>query len=222
METLPECTQGHRRLWTATRRAGSALRLLACLLAIGATSPPRADDSLRCGSRIVSIGAFAPAVRAACGEPSYRESWRYDDASYAQYVGDTEAWTYDFGPNQLLRVLRFRNDRLTRIEHDGYGLRQPLPQRCGPNDIVERYSAYRLVALCGEPAGRRALGYLVPYRVPEAYGDAGGIASTPLLAPSFREEWTYNFGARYLLRRVILENGRVVEIVDGERGYDPP
>lgn len=226
MRQPPEFTQASCRLLTARRRAGSVHRLLALLATMLATSAPtHAGDSLRCGSRLVSAGALAPAVLAACGEPAYREVWRYDDASYAQYVGDTEAWTYNFGPNQLLRILRFREGRLTRIDTDGYGFRAAGPGSCSPNDIVDGLSKYRLVSLCGEPVLKRALGDLLPDRVPETFGNNvygyGYGNNRHRFVPGFREEWTYNFGERYLLRRVMLENGRVVAVEDGERGYDP-
>src|SRR3569833_1815172 len=35
-----------------------------------------------------------------------------------------------------------------------------------------------------------------------------------------RERWIYNFGANSFLRFLLFENGRLVEIATGERGYD--
>ncbi|GAC1629056.1 MAG: hypothetical protein NVS9B10_19700 [Nevskia sp.] len=203
--------------------AGSGpLRAVCLLWALVAAPPAQAADSLRCGSRIVSVEAILPAVLAACGEPAYRDVWRYYDDSYARYVGDTEVWTYNFGPNQLLRILRFRDGRLNAIETDGYGFRAPGNGRCAPTAIIGGLSKYRLVSACGEPATKRALGYLVPDRRRGFDRDGGELSRGFRLQPSYREEWTYNFGARYLLRRVMLENGRVVDVEDGERGYDAP
>ncbi len=198
---------------------GSAVATGLLLLALLSPAPSHAADSLRCRSRIIAVEAIAPAVLAACGEPSYREVWNYYDQSYAGFVGDTEAWTYNFGPNQLLRILRFRNGRVTRIDTEGYGFNATPDGRCSPNDIVEGLSKYRLVSYCGEPALRQAAGYLQPFRRRGRYDT---LPPGNFLTPGYREEWTYNFGARYFLRRVMLENGRVVDVEDGERGYDAP
>ena len=185
---------------------------------------PRANaaDSLRCGSRIVSIDAIAPAVLAACGEPALRDVWNAYGDPYARQVGDSEVWTYNFGPNQLLQLLRFRNGRLHRIDTEGYGFRPVADPHCSPNDILEGYSKYRLLAYCGEPVLRRALGFLVPYDARERRPFQGDLRQFHGFTPNYREEWTYNFGSSYLLRRIMLEDGKVTAITDGERGYDSP
>lgn len=192
------------------------------LLWLLAAEPAQASDSLRCGSRIVSTDAIAPAVLAACGEPALRDVWNRDAEAYASEVGDSEVWTYNFGPNQLLRLLYFRKGRLQRIETEGYGFRPVDHPRCGPNDILEGYSKYRLLAYCGEPVQRRALGYWLPFEAREPGHDRRDRLQSHVFTPNYQEEWTYNFGSSYLLRRIVLENGKVTAITDGERGYDLP
>lgn len=207
---------------TRAQGPGSAVLAAILLLAVLSAAPVRASDSLRCGSRLVSTDAIAPAVLAACGEPALRDVWnRYADA-YAGQVGDSEVWTYNFGPNQLLRLLHFRNGRLHHIDTEGYGFRPVEHPQCSPNDILVGYSKYRLLAYCGEPVQRRALGFLVPYEA----RDRGRLHGDPLqfhgFTPNYQEEWTYNFGSGYLLRRIVLENGKVTSITDGDRGYELP
>jgi hypothetical protein len=103
-------------------------------LALLATQGALAEDSLRCGSRLASTGDTKYKVIQVCGQPhavsvvgSMFESrlwytgnrYYYLDPPY-QYV-PIEVWTYNFGPNKLLRLLRFEGDELMEIRSDGYG-----------------------------------------------------------------------------------------------------
>jgi hypothetical protein len=36
-----------------------------------------------------------------------------------------------------------------------------------------------------------------------------------------RKEWVYDFGSSYFLRNVILENGKVTYVENGDRGFNP-
>jgi hypothetical protein len=97
-----------------------------------------ADDSLRCGSRIISTGDGKDKVRALCGEPTSvslagvvrqggyggRYGYRSYDYSYfgpAWVELPVELWTYNFGSTKLLRKLRFVGDELVEIRAEGYG-----------------------------------------------------------------------------------------------------
>ncbi len=97
-----------------------------------------AEDTLRCGSRLVSTGDGKDRVRALCGEPSsvsfagtigrrsypgYASTSPYDYSYFgpAWVELPVEIWTYNFGPNKLLRKLRFVGDELEEVETDGYG-----------------------------------------------------------------------------------------------------
>jgi hypothetical protein len=119
----------------ALLRAGFILAILAC----GATwQSASAEDTLRCGSRIVSTGDGKDKVRSLCGEPTdvafagvigrravpgypnggSNDQWYYGPAWVEMPV---EIWTYNFGPNKLLRKLRFIGDELVEIRTDGRG-----------------------------------------------------------------------------------------------------
>jgi hypothetical protein len=96
-----------------------------------------AEDSMRCGSRLVSQGDGKDKVRSLCGEPtditlrgmvrrspSYRYGyWPYEYNYYGPGWEDlpVEIWTYNLGSHKLLRKLRFVGDELEQIETDGYG-----------------------------------------------------------------------------------------------------
>jgi hypothetical protein len=110
------------------RRKAAKAGLLAFLLGLLLASPAHA---LRCGQRLIAAGDHASRVLRFCGEPLAIES------SYAQrlYVGDKataffpyafadvriDEWTYNFGPQRLMRVVRIENGIVTDIRSIGYG-----------------------------------------------------------------------------------------------------
>ncbi|HQR23154.1 MAG TPA: DUF2845 domain-containing protein [Steroidobacteraceae bacterium] len=111
------------------------LALLAAL-AVGVFAAPTAsaDDTMRCGTRLVSEGDGKDKVRTLCGEPTsislagYISGPLYEDGPYGyQYFWPgwtalpVEIWTYNFGPNKLIRTLRFVGDELDEIRTNGYG-----------------------------------------------------------------------------------------------------
>jgi Protein of unknown function (DUF2845) len=111
----------------------------AVLLLTSAVGAPgaQADDSMRCGSRLVTTGDGKDKVRSLCGEPTdvalqgvIRRAPRYEYGygySRYEYYGPgfvdlpVEIWTYNFGSSKLLRKLRFVGDELDDIRTDGHG-----------------------------------------------------------------------------------------------------
>jgi hypothetical protein len=107
------------------------------LLAVGGPATAQAEDSMRCGSRLVSVKDGKDKVRSLCGEPTsvdfqgvVRRAPRYEYGygySRYEYYGPgvvempVEIWTYNFGSSKLLRKLRFVGDELDEIRTDGYG-----------------------------------------------------------------------------------------------------
>jgi hypothetical protein len=108
---------------------------LATILALSllASAPSYADD-FRCGRRIVSDGDSRAEVLAKCGEPAdvvtlksvfHRPAIWSDGRPY--YIGEdymeiqVESWTYNLGPNKLMRRIRFEDGIVTDIETLGYG-----------------------------------------------------------------------------------------------------
>lgn len=106
----------------------------AAFLAFGAPLAAHAD-SMRCGTRLVSEGDGKDKVRTLCGEPTSIGLAGYVGGPPGYYAGPyentylwpgwatvpVEIWTYNFGPNKLLRKLRFVGDELDDIQTDGYG-----------------------------------------------------------------------------------------------------
>jgi len=115
-------------------------------LALGALaiadSHAHADDSLRCGTRLVVAGDAPYQVRTVCGNPDdvqqrteqrtvrravtlpcrigYCQSLVEDSISI-----NVEEWTYDFGPQRLVQYLTFENGRLVRVHSGNYGRKPP-------------------------------------------------------------------------------------------------
>ena len=91
-------------------------------------------DGFRCGTKLVTEGASRSEVAAKCGEPTdvvnarsvFRRPviWGY---GRPYYVGEdfievpVEVWTYNLGPNKLMRQLRFEGGVVVDIDTLGYG-----------------------------------------------------------------------------------------------------
>lgn len=104
--------------------------------------------AFRCGNKIVTQGDHSSRVRQICGEPTgiqerviYREGrtrprprllgpdgrWSDDevlqyDRSYVEIV--VEEWTYNFGPQRFMRLVRFENGFVAKVTQLGYGYRE--------------------------------------------------------------------------------------------------
>lgn len=192
------------------------------ILALALSAEAWAGSSIRCGSRLVDEEDLAAELLAACGEPSFRDRFNVQLPNGA-YVADTEVWTYDLGPQQLLRLVTLREGRISQIDTDGYGFSRNSLPRCESHHLVEGLSKYRLITKCGEPLTKRSDNVLKPaYAQPDVYrrgGDAYAYRQHHV-TPVYREEWVYNFGSRSAMRRVILEDGRVTYVESIDRGFD--
>lgn len=113
----------------------SALAATLAMLALAAE--PASADAFRCGHRLVTDGDSAAKVVALCGEPTdVRRSsilrrptvWRY---GRPYYVSDDlvevpiEVWTYNLGPQKLMRELRFEDGILVEVATLGHGYHEP-------------------------------------------------------------------------------------------------
>lgn len=200
------------------------VRGLWLLVAMAVAAPVLAGSSMRCGSRLVEEEDYAAEVIAACGEPALRDTQAIS-GPHGGLVADTEIWTYDFGPQKLLRLVKLQHGQVSRIETDGYGFPPGSSgaRRCEPSRISDGLSKYRLLRHCGEPLTRRSeAAYRPLFARPEIYRhDRGAYASgNQYVTPVHREEWVYNFGSRTPMRRVILEDGRVTDVETIDRGFD--
>ena len=87
--------------------------LLLCSVAVAAMG---ADETFRCGSRLIEVGMTQAEVLAYCGEPTSKSVEVQDVRSGTRNVGTTEVqrWTYE--SYQATRVLVFDQEKLRSIE----------------------------------------------------------------------------------------------------------
>ena len=100
---------------------------IAIMLLFVAVAPAHA---FRCGTRIITRGDHADKILRFCGEPASVQS-RVQQRGYVSKLGHfypgvveeilIEEWTYNFGPNQLIRVVRLENGFVADIKYLGYG-----------------------------------------------------------------------------------------------------
>ena len=105
---------------------------------LAAIPTAHAEDSMRCGTHLVGEGDGKDKVRTLCGEPTsislagyvggpgyfpnyYNGPFDYSYAWSGWTALPVEIWTYNLGPNKLLRKLRFVGDELDDIRTNGYG-----------------------------------------------------------------------------------------------------
>ena len=90
--------------------------------------------TFRCSGHIISPRSLSSEVRKKCGEPNHTTQWEMGcKGCWRQvycYEGEChdlpkliqerpikmECWTYNFGPNQFVRFLKFQNGRLINIK----------------------------------------------------------------------------------------------------------
>ena len=121
------------------RPAAMATALLSFAAAFAAAAPARADG-FRCGTKLVVEGTTRGEVVARCGEPTDVERrsilrrpvlWRH---GRPYFLSDdpvevpVETWTYNLGPNKLMRRLRLEDGVVVEIDTLGYGYRATTPR----------------------------------------------------------------------------------------------
>lgn len=188
----------------------SLLGILMCLL-----NPP--VHAVRCGNNLINKGDLAIQVKQYCGEPDWVDRW-YDeivvgeDTDFEHRTSNViERWVYNLGPNDFIRFITIRNNRVVKIESGDYGF-NPVYARtnCDTNHFSLGMKTVEVREKCGEPdSTTRRLD-----------------TSTTPLAPGVRQkttvavdEWVYNYGPQNFLRILTFYNGELVNIETGPRGF---
>lgn len=84
------------------------------------TGPASAEDTLRCGSKIVGTGMTMAEVKGYCGNPTSSAVEEQDVRSGNRVVGKTRVhtWRYARSSGQRTAVLEFDQDKLTSIRYE--------------------------------------------------------------------------------------------------------
>jgi len=75
-----------------------------------------ADDTFRCGNRLIEPGMTRSEVLSACGEPTSKTVEVQDVRSGTRVVGKTEVQRWTYASYSATRVLVFDQDTLKAIE----------------------------------------------------------------------------------------------------------
>jgi len=129
----------HRSPHRPARPARAATVLLSIAAALVVAATPARADGFRCGTKLVVEGSTRGEVIARCGEPTDVERrailrrpvlWRH---GRPYYLSDdlvevpVETWTYNLGPNKLMRRLRLEDGVVVEIDTLGYGYHPGSP-----------------------------------------------------------------------------------------------
>jgi hypothetical protein len=92
------------------------MRACLALICSAAVGTAVADDSFRCGSKIIVTGMTQAEVLQYCGEPVAKDVEDHDVRSGKQVVGRTAVWRWTYKFSNATRVLVFDQDTLKSIE----------------------------------------------------------------------------------------------------------
>ena len=211
---MADAKEGHHMMKSRAIAVCCAYIIMAAGYAVSAS----ASDTLRCGKRLVSVGDNKAEVLIKCGEPAWKDAWRDQVINNVNTVNafrvniDHERWVYNFGRNSFLRFLLFENGRLIKIATGDYGYddTKAAAKRCDSGEIRTCITQYEILQRCGEPAFKDS-------REVEQLTSADEHTNT--LTIKHVDEWTYNFGPNKFLRILKFENGELVDVETGDRGF---
>jgi hypothetical protein len=175
-------------------------------------------DSISCDGGIVSGGDSAVDLILKCGQPEWKESHQEEiidqvnpNLKQRTYITE-EQWTYNFGPQQFLRIVTLRNGVITGIRTGTYGTSKdrdvPGPG-CDGRVISVGDTKTEILIKCGKPFYKSSH----QEELKERFDDSSNRKVIVTV-----EEWTYNFGPQQFMRIITIRNGRVVDIRTGGYG----
>jgi hypothetical protein len=194
-----------------------AISALAFLVLALATANSAAAGTMRCNSSVVSLGETKAEVAMKCGEPASQDSRQEEIMERTEGAGTRvttvtiDDWTYDFGPDSLIRYLTFRNNRLVGVREGGYGSSAPGKNAAACEEPFPDRGASRseVIAKCGDPSWKDVR----QEEIIESQDSGAARKVTETV-----EEWTYNLGPDRLIRIFEFRNGRLMRVRTGGYG----
>ena len=189
------------------------------LIMVLMTAVTEGNASEPCGGRVISIGDSSADLIMKCGQPDWRQSSREtvidrtDKDRTEKEAVTIDVWTYNFGPDRLIRSFTLENSIITDIGTGGYGhAATGRADRSGCGDrIVSLGESQGVVYLkCGEPAWKATRDEDLIERI----SDERVRKSTVTI-----DEWTYNFGPDRLVRILTFTNGTITDVRTGGYGF---
>jgi hypothetical protein len=196
-------------------------RLVLSILALVLTFPlsDAYSATLDCAGGIISSGDRRADLLAKCGEPDSKESHyeeiseRFDRGVGRKLFVNVEDWTYDFGQNQLQRIVTLKNGTVVNIRTGNYGYdknAKPAKRECSEQTVSRGDLKSDVVEKCGEPTWKDSHEEEFVERL-----DSGVEVKRFVNV----EEWTYDLGPNRFVRILTFKNGNLVDIKTGGYGY---
>ena len=174
-------------------------------------------DSISCSGGIVSTGDRTVDLLIKCGEPDWKDCRSEEivdglgrDAERSTLVSE-EDWTYNFGPDQFMRIITMRNGVISEIRTTKSGAakdREPAAPECGGRVISTGDTKADVLIRCGEPFYKTS--HLEELK--ERFDGVGRRVTVTI------DEWTYNFGPQRFMRIITFRNGTVIDVKTGNYG----
>ncbi len=203
------------------------LRLSAAAALLLGVAVARAD-SLSCPGGIVQTGDSKLDLLAKCGRPTLVEDRATEKGAFdarngvaRRVVSPVDVWTYDFGRNRFMQLVRLVRGRVVSIERGGYGYADEAPWRgrpkkstCNPAVLSEGKLALEILSQCGEPTIKDEWEEEI-----SAVRPVDGQVFFTSATYRTIAVWTYDFGPNVLVRYVRVEDGKVTRVETGSYGY---
>jgi len=196
-----------------------ALLLFGLVMLLTLTVSSTHASTINCSGGIVSIGDERIDLLSKCGQPDWKDSHqeevteRFDPVTKKRTYITVDEWTYDFGPQQFMRIVIIKNGRIADVRTGGYGTdRRSKPDKldCRDSILSAGDSKAEVLTKSGEPASKECHQEDVRERITT---DQWRTISITV------EEWTYNFGPERFLRILTFKNGIVSDVRTGGYGY---
>ncbi len=191
------------------------ISLMMLVLGLSFASPPLL--AMRCGTELISEGDLALELRKHCGEPDwidrqYEEIVYDEEGDFEHRIANViERWVYNFGPNQFMRFVLIRNNRVAQITTGDYGFTMPKsPPRCDSRVFSLGMSLLEVQGKCGKPDSVSQRHETITR--PLAKGVRGKSTVTI-------DEWIYNLGPQRFVRILVFRNGRLTKVETGGKGF---